>query len=358
MQLKINRQELLSKLNAAKSVVASKPLLPILECVKISNESITASDGDNTIIIPLVTEGNFEFCVSAKTLSEAVSKIKDMEITVDVTDVNLTINHGRGSMTIPVQDSNDYPQSPTITDGSSFTTDTKTFVDMVRRSVKSSGDDELRPVMNGVFVEVDGGYLYTVASDGHRLYSEKTSVDSELERFNFILNKKTAFILSKLPTNGECSISADSRNSFIEIDGIKLTSRLIDGRFPNWRSVVPQNSTHKAIVSKEDMLDSLSRLSVSASGVNGLCKLSFSMGTLCLSAQDIDFSLSATETLDIQAEVFDLEIGFKLVFLKSLLENISTDNVVFHLSDATRAGLILPESDNDDVVQLLMPMML
>lgn len=359
MQLKINRTEFLSKLNTAKAVVASKSPLPILDCVKINNESITASDGENTIIMPLniANDDRFEFCVNARTLTDAISKIKDDDVALNLTDVNLTVRYKRGKITIPTQDASDYPLIATPSQYNELSINTKILQDMVSRASKMCADDELRPVMNGVFIESRNGSINVVASDGHRLFAEKT-VSSTDEGFSFILNKKAASIFTKLPNSGDCKILVDERNSVIDVDGISLYSRLIEGRYPNWESVIPKENPHKVVVNRKELIETLNRLSISANA-SGVCKLSFTDGnSVCVSTQDIDFSLSASETLDITAEPFKMDIGFKLTFLKSLLENEETENVALSLKSESVAGLITPVCENNNIIQLLMPMML
>ena len=144
------------------------------------------------------------------------------------------------------------------------------------------------------------------------------------------------------------------------MENYQMTCRLIEGRYPNYNSVIPQNNPHKAIVDRAIFISALKRVSVFSSQASSLIKLSLKENSMTISAQDIDFSTSAEETLICQYDGKDMSIGFKSSFLIDILNNISSQNVIIELADPSRAGLIVPEEqeENEDLLMLLMPMML
>ena len=159
---------------------------------------------------------------------------------------------------------------------------------------------------------------------------------------------------------GDVQIAFDGRNAIITLEGYVLTCRLIEGRYPNYNSVIPQNNPHKVIVDRNAFISALKRVSVFSSAAASLIKLHLENNTIQVSAQDIDFSTSAEETLMCQYDGSPLSIGFKPTFLVEIMNNIATQEVMMELADPSRGGVILPteQEENEDLLMLLMPMML
>lgn len=182
------------------------------------------------------------------------------------------------------------------------------------------------------------------------------------EKAAFILPKKPANILRNLlaKEEGDTQIAFDDRNAMITMENYQMICRLIEGRYPNYNSVIPQNNPHKATIDRAGFMSALRRVSVFSSQASSLIKLSLSENQMKVSAQDIDFSTSAEETIVCEYEGNDMSIGFKSSFLIDILNNISAQNVIIELADPSRAGVIVPEEqeENEDLLMLLMPMML
>ena len=182
------------------------------------------------------------------------------------------------------------------------------------------------------------------------------------EKASFILPKKPATLLKNLlpKEQGDVLIAFDGRNSIINLESYVLTCRLIEGRYPNYNSVIPQNNPHKVTVDRNAFISALKRVSVFSSAASSLIKLRLDMNTIQISGQDIDFSTSAEETLMCQYEGNKMSIGFKSTFLIDILNNISSQEVVMELADPSRAGVIVPveQNEDEDLLMLLMPMML
>jgi DNA polymerase-3 subunit beta len=182
------------------------------------------------------------------------------------------------------------------------------------------------------------------------------------ERASFILPKKPANLLkSILPKETEnVSIKFDENNAYITMSSYTMTCRFIEGRYPNYNSVIPSNNTNKIIIDRLVFLNALKRVSVFSNPASSLVKLQLSNGQVLVSAQDIDFSTAAEETIPCQYDGIAMNIGFKSNFLIEILNNIPSTDVSVELSDPSRAGLIFPveKDDDEDLLMLLMPMML
>ncbi|MBQ2351702.1 MAG: DNA polymerase III subunit beta, partial [Bacteroidales bacterium] len=233
----------------------------------------------------------------------------------------------------------------------------------ITSAIFATGDDELRPIMNGIFIELQESGINFVATDAHKLvrYTRK-EVKAETES-SFILPKKPANILkTMLPkASDDVVLEFDEKNAVFTFGSIRLVCRLLEGVYPNYNSVIPRENPNKLVVDRVELYNSLRRIGMFASQSSNLVGLKINGNTLEISAQDMDFSISGKEVINCQYEGDEMEIGFKSNFLGEILSNISTPEVTIELSDPTRAGIILPkdnENPDEDVLMLLMPMMI
>jgi DNA polymerase-3 subunit beta len=233
----------------------------------------------------------------------------------------------------------------------------------INKTLFATADDELRPVMNGIFVELSTEDIKFVASDAHKLVRYKR-FDAKAEKdASFILPKKPAALLkSLLPKEDfDVKLEFDEKNAFFTLSNYKLICRLVEGNYPSYNSVIPTNNPNKLIIDRVEFYNTVRRVSVFSNQASNLIRLKLTENQLVVSAQDIDFSISAVERLNCQYEGEDMEIGFKSTFLQEILSNLSATEVKVELSDPTRAGLLLPadnENEEENVLMLLMPMMI
>lgn len=201
-----------------------------------------------------------------------------------------------------------------------------------------------------------------VASDGHKLVKNQNLTIKGSEKAAFILPKKPANLLKNILTKEESSVNIDfdERNAVITLAKYRMVCRLIEGRYPNYNSVIPQNNPYKITIDRAVLLSALRRVSVFSSQSSSLVKLRLEASKLIISTQDIDFSTSAEETLSCLYEGAPMSIGFKAPFLIDILNNTPGQDVVIELADPSRAGVIVPAEQEEDanLVMLLMPMML
>ena len=232
----------------------------------------------------------------------------------------------------------------------------------INKTIFATADDELRPVMNGVYINLEPQSVTFVATDAHKLvkYASETAAEATA---SFILPKKPANLLRGLlpKEDGEITVEFDDKNVLFRLKNQVLICRLIEGNYPNYNAVIPANNPNKVFVDRLELLNAIRRVAVCSNQSTNLIKLDISKGTINLTAQDLDFSVSAQESLPCDYEGEDIVIGFKSTFLIEILSNIETTTVLVELADSTRAGVFKPVYDqqpSNDTLMLLMPMMI
>ena len=372
MKFIVSSTSLFSHLQAISRVINSKNSLTILDCFLIEMQdgtlSMTASDNETTLSTSIEVsdyEGEGCFAVSSKTLLEALKEIPEQPLSfqINMDNLEITVEYLNGKYSMMGQNADEYPQAPSLGDNAvQVTMAADTLLAGVNRCIFATADDELRPVMNGIYFDITTESITLVASDGHKLVRNKTFMARGDEKAAFILPKKPANLLKNLlpKEEGDVQIGFDDKNAMFTMENYRMVCRLIEGRYPNYNSVIPPNNPHKATVHAGSFISALRRVSVFSSQASSLIKLSLSENQMKISAQDIDFSTSAEETLACQYDGTNMSIGFKSSFLIDILNNIAAQEVIIELADPSRAGVIVPEQqeDNEDLLMLLMPMML
>ena len=372
MRFDVSSTALLSRLQSISKVIASKNSLPILDSFLFNLEgnklTITASDAETRLVTSvdvMNAQGSGLFAVSAKILLDPLKELPEQPLTFDINDDNLEIfiHFQNGKYNFIGQKGDTYPQQKPLNENAiSIMMDAQMLLNGISRSLFATADDELRPVMNGIYFDITTEDITMVASDGHKLVRCKTLAAKGNERAAFILPKKPATLLKNLlpKEQGTVTIEFDERNAVFMLDSYRMVCRLIEGRYPNYNSVIPQNNPHKVTVDRQQLIGALRRVSIFSSQASSLIKLRMQENQIVISAQDIDFSTSAEETQVCQYAGAAMSIGFKSTFLIDILNNISADEVVIELADPSRAGVIVPveQEENEDLLMLLMPMML
>jgi len=374
MKFVVSSTELLSHLAAISKVINSKNTLPILDNYLFLLEdnllTITASDLESTLITSLEldnTDGTGTIAVPAKLMNETLKEFPEQPLTfqIDPETFAIDIFSQNGKFSIVGQNGEDFPQQPMLNEAAASTVNVNHSVLLsgINKTLFATADDELRPVMNGIFVELTTDDMKFVASDAHKLVRYKR-FDAKAERdASFILPKKPAALLKSLLPKEEFDVKLefDEKNAFFTLSNFKLICRLVEGNYPSYNSVIPQNNPNKLIIDRVEFYNTVRRVSVFSNQASNLIRLKLTENQLVVSAQDVDFSISAVERLSCQYEGEDMEIGFKSTFLQEILSNLSASEVKVELSDPTRAGLLLPadnENEEENVLMLLMPMMI
>lgn len=372
MKFIVSSTALLSHLQAISRVINSKNTLPILDCFLFDLQdgtlTITASDSETTLVTSIeVTESDSDgrFALIARTLLDAMKEIPEQPLTfqIDTATLEVTVKYMNGQYTVMGQNADEYPQSAQPSDSAvSLDIPSGLLLDGINRTLFATADDELRPVMNGIYFDITPDYSTIVASDGHKLVRNKMLEVKGSEKAAFILPKKPANLLKNILAKNDDNIRIqfDERNAMVTMEKYRMVCRLIEGRYPNYNSVIPKDNPYKVIIDRAAMLSALRRVSVFSSQASSLVKFKLEENKLIISTQDIDFSTSAEETLACQYEGSFMSIGFKAPFLIDILNNMTGQDVIVELADPSRAGVIVPaeQDGKTELLMLLMPMML
>lgn len=374
MKFVVSSTELLSHLASLSRVISSKSTMPILDNFLFqladSAITITASDLESTLITSKKLdniEGEGSIAIPAKLFIDTLKEFPEQPLTfqIDEKSYMVEIFSDNGKYSIMGQNADDYPVLPKLNEeaASSVNVSHVALRKGIEKTLFATADDELRPVMNGIYVELTPNFMSFVASDAHKLVRYRRSdAKSEFDSA-FILPKKPAGLLKNLLPKEEfdVKIEFDEKNAFFSLSNYKLICRLVEGNYPSYNSVIPTKNPNVMQIDRLMFFNTVKRVSVFSNQASNLIKLNIADNQLVVSAQDIDFSISAVERLACEYDGDEMEIGFKSTFLQEILTNISAADVKVEMSDPTRAGLLLPAEnadENEDMLMLLMPMMI
>jgi DNA polymerase-3 subunit beta len=313
------------------------------------------------------TDGEGSIALPARILLDILKEFSVQPLTFDI-DLNtlaVVIISENGKFSVMGQNGIDFPSPPVVKADKriSFNINSDVLLAGITKTLFATADDELRPVMGGIFIETSTDDVTFVASDAHKLVRYKRIDANADSSTSFILSKKPASLLRNIlpKEEGAVSVEVDDKNAFFYLSSYKVVCRLVEGNYPNYNSVIPKNNPRKVTIDRVELYNTLKRVSVCSNQASNLIKLQMNGNQITVSAQDIDFSISAYERIKCQYDDEDIEIGFKSVFLLEILANLGSEEVVMELADPTRAGLFLPgtaENESEDLLMLLMPMMI
>ena len=372
MRFTVSSTALSSRLNALSKVINSKNSLPILADflfdIRDNVLYLTASDSENIMKTQLElveSDENGCFAIGNHDLLEAVKGFSEQPITFDVDQATnlVKISYQNGLFSLPIESAEEYPLPQNMDlSAHEIVIPNTLLAENLNRTLFATAQDELRPVMNGIYFDQTPDCLAIVASDGHKLVRNRLmSIQSE-QPAAFILPKKPASLLKNLlgKDSGDVVIRFDDRNAQINYGEGEIICRLIEGRYPNYNSVIPQNNPNKLTVDRLGLLAALRRVQPFANDSSNLVHFRVEGGTLQLDAEDYDFSKTATERIACEYNGQPLSIGFKGTSFIEILNTFDSPEVIMQLADASRAGLVLPseQPENQEVIMLMMPMMI
>lgn len=376
MKFKASSTVLLSHLQAISRVINSKNSLPILDNFLFDLEgqvlTMTASDTETTLITSMEVEevdGAGKVAVSSRLLLDTLREFSDQPLNFQINDSNLAmvISSSNGTYNFIGQNGDEYPRLPEMqAEAREMVLPVDTLSAGISKTLFCTADDELRPVMNGIYFDIMNDSLTLVATDAHKLVRYKTSYTSvDLggdEKASFILAKKPSNMLKNIlpKESGEVEVKFDSKNAYFKLSNYTMICRQVEGKYPNYNGVIPKENPYKVIVDRVSLLNALKRVSVFSNQASNLVKLHIEDNAITISAQDIDFSISAEEKISCQYADESIKIGFKSAFLIEILGNINSSEVIIEMTDPSRAGIILPfeNEENEEILMLLMPMLL
>ncbi len=372
MRFTLSSSALSSKLSALSKVINSKNALPILGDfvfdIQGKDLNLTASDSENTMrttVMLTESDGDGRFAIGNHDLLEAVKGFSEQPITFDVNFEQsiVKISYQNGLFSLPIENADEYPIPQAVSDSANtIYIPNAILTENINRSVFATAQDELRPVMNGIYFDLTSDCLAVVASDGHKLVRNKIfSVKSDTPA-SFILPKKPANLLRNMlgKDGGDVLIRFDERNAEINYGDGTIQCRLIEGRYPNYNSVIPQNNNNELQIDRLGLLAALRRVQPFANNSSNLIRFHVEGSVLQLDAEDYDFSKTATERMSCDYNGQPMSIGFKGSSFIEILSNFDCPEVIIKLADPSRAGLVLPseQPENQDVLMLMMPMLI
>jgi len=371
MKFIVSSSALLKQLSAINGVITTNPVVPILENflfeVQEGKLIITASDLQTSIITTLDVEAkeNGNIAVPAKILLETLRNLPEQPVTftIDEATYNVEISSDNGHYRLAGENATDFPKIPVVEDGHLLEMSSEILAHAVGNTIFATSTDELRPAMTGVYLNLNGNGSTFVATDGHRLIRYKRlDIGSPEAKSSMIIPRKALSLLkATLPgDNASVQVQFNTSNAFFSFNNIKMICRLIDERYPDYENVIPTNNDNHMTINRLEFLSSLKRIAIYSNKTTHQVRLKITGSELQISAEDLDFSNEATETLVCEHDGQDIEIGFNARFLIEMLSNLDAKEVVLQMSAPNRAGILVPKEkvENEDILMLVMPVML
>lgn len=369
MKFVISSSVLSSRLMTIGRVIVQKNTIPILDCfcfdIQGTTLTITASDNDTTLTAKAELnecDSDVRFAVNAKTLQDAIKEIPDqpLECYLNTESYELTVEYQNGQYKLMGQSAEEYP-TPAISDETrlEFDLECQKLVPSITRCMIAAANDTLRPQLNTICFDIHSQEVSLVSSNGNQLALTKLAMPELNAEGSYLLGTRPASLLKGMLAKAEGNVhfSIGQRTAIVHTEEYSLTSRLIEGRFPNYRSVIPQDNPNIVTVNRLALVSALRRVLVFANAQAVLVKFRLGPNTMNISSQDIDFGKSAEENMLCDYMGTPMRIAFKGSVLLDLINNIEGDDITLKLSDPSRAGLIVPakQKEGEEVLMLIMP---
>ncbi|MBS9523969.1 DNA polymerase III subunit beta [Litoribacter ruber] len=370
MKFIVSSSALLKQLSAINGVVTTNPVVPILENflfeIKEGKLTITASDLQTSMMTEIDVEAKEDgnIAVPAKILIETLKNLPEQPVTfsIDSETYSIEISSDNGRYKLAGENATDFPKIPSVTNATTVDMSTEVLSSAINNTIFATSNDELRPAMTGVYVNLSSTNATFVATDGHRLIRYRRVDVASPDAASIIIPRKALNLLkSTLPSeNVPVSVEFNSSNAYFNFNNIRMICRLIDERFPDYENVIPVDNNNDMTIDRVEFMSSMKRIAIYANKTTHQVRLKLVGSELQISAEDLDFSNEANERLSCEHEGEDIEIGFNAKFLIEMLNNISAKEVTLKFSAPNRAGLIVPsdKGENEDILMLVMPVML
>ncbi|MBB3698721.1 DNA polymerase III subunit beta [Flammeovirga yaeyamensis] len=371
MKFTASTSTILKQIQMLNGVIPNNPSMPILENFLFEIQGgllkITASDMHTTIISEINVEADADanVAIPARMLTDTLKNLPEQPVTfsIDFDTYTIEIASDNGRYKLAGENAEDYPSNPDIAMSSSLAMSAITLQDAIGYTLFATSNDDMKPNMNGVFFNFTEDHSDFVATDSHRLVRYRRN-DIEVSGMMepIILGKKALTQLKNILPADETNVSLEFNDQYavFTFGTMRLISRLIDERFPDYENVIPLNNNNLVTLDRQALLGCLKRIVIYANKTTNQVRFKIQDNELFVSAEDLDFSNEAKERLFCEHDGEDLEIGFNAKFLIEILNNISSDRVTLRLSEPGMAGLLVPQDqpDTEDVLMLVMPIML
>lgn len=370
MKFIVSSTTLLKQLQVLGGVINTSNTLPILDNflfeLKNSKLTVSSSDLETTMSSTLSVEADEDGSIAlpARILLDTLKTFPEQPLTFVVEDNHtVEISSSHGKYAVAYAEGSEFPKSVNLEDPSSTTMVGDVLATAISKTIFAAGNDDLRPVMSGVFFQFSTEGLTFVATDAHKLVKYSRSDVSASQVAEFIMPKKPLNLLKGIlaGSEDEVLIEYNESNAKFTFNNTQLVCRLIDGKYPNYEAVIPKENPNKLLIDRSQFLSSVRRVSIFSNKTTHQIRLKIAGAELNISAEDIDFSNKAEERLSCDYQGDDMQIGFNSRFLTEMLNNLSSDNVQLEMSLPNRAGILTPADGLDEgeqIIMLVMPVML
>jgi DNA polymerase-3 subunit beta len=370
MKFIVSSTYLLKQLQVLGGVINNSNTLPILDnfLFELNNNALTvsASDLETTMasVLNVESDNQGQVAIPAKLLLDTLKTFPEQPLTFVVESNNtieISSNHGKYALAYASAD--EFPKTVALDNPSQTIVPSEILATAINKTIFAAGNDDLRPVMSGVFFQFSTEGLTFVATDAHKLVKySRTDVQAN-ETAEFIMPKKPLNILKAILTTSEeeVKIEYNDSNAKFSFGDTELVCRLIDGKYPNYEAVIPKENPNQLTINRNQFLNSVRRVSIFSNKTTHQIRLRIAGAELNISAEDIDYSNKAEERLTCDYQGDDIQIGFNSRFLSEMLSNITADDVQLEMSLPNRAGILTPVDgleQGEQVTMLVMPVML
>ncbi len=370
MKFIVSSTYLLKQLQVLGGVINNSNTLPILDNflfeLNASKLTVSASDLETTMSSTLDVESDEDGSIAlpARLLLDTLKTFPEQPLTFVVEDNNtVEISSNHGKYALAYADGNEFPKAVELDNPSTTTISGDILATAISKTIFAAGNDDLRPVMSGVFFQFSTEGLTFVATDAHKLVKYTRSDIKADQVAEFIMPKKPLNLLKGIlaTMDDAVTIEYNDSNAKFTFENSVLVCRLIDGKYPNYEAVIPKENPNKLTIDRTQFLNSVRRVSIFSNKTTHQIRLKIAGAELNISAEDIDYSNKAEERLSCDYQGDDMQIGFNSRFLTEMLTNLNADDVQLEMSLPNRAGILTPVDGLDEgeqVTMLVMPVML
>ncbi|WP_339662676.1 DNA polymerase III subunit beta [uncultured Polaribacter sp.] len=370
MKFIVSSSQLLKQLQVLGGVINSNNTLPILDNflfeISTNQLKISASDLETTMssVVEVESDSAGSIAVSARLLLDTLKTFPDQPLTFKTEgDNKIEIISDQGKYDMAYFGGDEFPKAVSLPSPSKTVIPAYILGTAISKTIFAAGNDDLRPVMSGVFFQFSSQSLTFVATDAHKLVKYSRTDITAPQTAEFIMPKKPLNLLKGIlgGSDSEVTIEYNDANAKFTFDNIVLVCRLIDGKYPNYEAVIPKENPNKLTVDRASFLNSVRRVSIFSSKTTHQIRLKMAGTELNISAEDLDFSNKADERLSCDYQGDDMQIGFNSRFLSEMLNNLNSNEVLIEMSLPNRAGILTPIDGTDEgeqVTMLVMPVML
>jgi len=368
MKFSLPKSKLAACLQSVLQVVPTKSTLPILTNVLVEaledKLKVSATDLDismsSTVECAVAKKGSA--ALPARILFEIVKELPEAEITIESTNSRVEVKIPNGSYKIASVSPDDFPKLPAVNKKKEIRVAAGDLITMIRKTTFACSNDETRPALNGVLWQTAGDRMQMVATDGHRLAKaavENTKLKGLSE--DIIIPPKVLDLIPKFieDEKAEVGIIFGENNIIFNLDNTILTSRLIEGPYPNFNQVIPSNNDKTLRLSREELGRAVRRVSILSNALTHQVKFAIKGNSLTLSTSNADVGGEGQEVLDCEFDGAEIQIGYNATYVSEILNKIEGDDVIIELSSPVAAGVVYgPNVSKDEYLCLIMPLRL